>query len=341
MTSEKLLKELEKNPFLLAPMAGITDQPFRSFMREMGAGILTTELVSAKSLQMENKRSQKLMSFSKSHHPVGVQIFGEELEALAEGARIVEQSGADFIDLNFGCPVQKIVRKGAGSACLKDLNFLRQVLRSVRKACQIPISIKVRTGWDQHSRNTHEVCKIAHEEGMIWISIHGRTRAQAYSGKADWLYIEEVKKQSPLPVIGNGDLTEVDQIFKLQEKSRCDGMMIGRGCLKNPWIFQELKACQHKNSSFYSDQKNYKDVLKKFKKHLESFYEERMFLLQYKKFAAWYSSGLPNSAFFRQTLFQNKDKKQVLKMVTDYFEPFESREKLSVSYEASLMQGHG
>ena len=241
MKTENLLKELKKNPVLLAPMAGITDFPFRSFMKEMGCGIVTTELISAKSLQLKNERSYKLMSFNENQRPVGVQIFGEELEALAAAAQIVEQSGADFVDLNFGCPVPKIVKKGAGSAVLKNLCFLQKILKTVKKSISIPLSIKVRTGWDQSSRNTHEIAKIAYDEGVIWLTIHGRTRAQAYSGRADWSYIKEIKSKSLIPIIGNGDLIKPTQVLKLKKESGCDGMMIGRGCLKNPWIFQEIK----------------------------------------------------------------------------------------------------
>lgn len=247
MRTENLLEELKKTPFCLAPMAGITDHPFRSFMREMGCGIVTTELISAKSLQTGNEKSHKLMCFNESQRPIGVQIFGEELSALADSAQIVEQTGADFLDLNFGCPVSKIVKKGAGSAVLKDLVFLRKILQTVKKAVTIPVSIKVRTGWDQHSRNTCEIAHIAYNEGIVWLTIHGRTRAQAYSGKADWNYIAKVKKQSVIPVIGNGDLVNSEQILQLKKESECDGMMIGRGCLKNPWIFWEVNTAYNKS----------------------------------------------------------------------------------------------
>ena len=339
MKEENLLKELSKNPFLLAPMAGVTDFPFRSFMREMGCGIITTELVSAKSLQMRNERSNKLTSFNEIQRPVGVQIFGEELASLGDAAQIVEQFGADFIDLNFGCPVSKIVKKGAGSAVLKDLSFLRKILKTVKKPVSIPVSIKVRTGWDQYSRNTHEITKIAHDEGIIWLTIHGRTRAQAYSGEADWAYITEVKKQSPIPIIGNGDLTKVEQILKLKKQSHCDAMMIGRGCLKNPWIFQEVKTMY--NNTKEEIRNSYMNVLNQLKYHLENFYDEKMFLLQYKKFSTWYSAGFPDSAHFRKTVFQNRNKEEVLDLVENYFSRIDFKEKQETAYEPALMQGHG
>ena len=336
----ELLKELFKNPFLLAPMAGVTDSPFRSFMKEMGCGIVTTELISSKSLQLKNEKSKKLMHFNKDQKPVGVQLFGEELEALAYAANVAEQAGADFIDLNCGCPVPKIVKKGAGSAVLKDLKFLTAIMQTLKKAVSIPVSIKVRTGWDEHSRNSIEVARMAYEEGIIWLSIHGRTRAQAYTGQADWDYIAEVKKHSKLPVIGNGDLITAKQILQLKEKSQCDAMMIGRGCLKNPWLFLEIKNhIENKDHSSRVIRKNYMNILKNFKQHLENFYEERMFLLQYKKFCAWYSSGFPDSSRFRQMLFQTKEKQALMDLVDNYFGQVDV--KKDVAYEPSLMQGHG
>ena len=375
--TKDLLKELRVNPFLLAPMAGITDHPFRSFMREMGCGLVTTELISAKSLQTGNEKSHKLMSFDKSQRPIGIQIFGEELSSLSEAAKIVEQSGANFIDLNFGCPVSKIVKKGAGSAVLKDLVFLRKILQAVKKAVSIPVSIKVRTGWDHHSRNTPEIANIAYNEGIIWLTIHGRTRAQAYSGYADWDYIAKVKKQSPLPVIGNGDLVNSQQILKLKKESACDGMMIGRGCLKNPWIFQEVNGMYKEEASppaqpakinqasisaktslpaqsvkinqasisaktnIKGSKKCYMDILNRLKYHLENFYDEKMFLLQYKKFSTWYSSGYPESARFRQAVFQSRSKKEVLDRVESYFQEIDFKNKQDMAYEPALMQGHG
>ncbi len=338
MSSEELLHFVSQNPFFLAPMAGVTDCPFRSFMREMGAGVLTTELVSVKALHNPHNKSQQLMAFTENQKPVGIQIFGEDLQALSTGARIAENTGASFIDLNFGCPVTKITKKGAGAAMLKDLSLLSRVIRTVKKSVSVPVSIKVRTGWDQNSRNTPEVVKIAAGEGVLWVSIHGRTRSQAYKGQADWNYIKEVKAQSPVPVIGNGDLVNVGQILKLQKQSLCDGMMIGRGCLKNPWIFQMLKQ----KSSFGSQKKSYISVLNRLRFHLECFYqEERMFLLQYKKFCAWFSSGHKDSADFRRKIFQTTEKTAVLDLIQAYFHQVELAQKQNTDYEASLMQGHG
>ncbi len=320
MIKMELLKELFKYPFLLAPMAGVTDSPFRSFMKEMGCGIVTTELISAKSLQANNEKSKKLMHFCEHQKPVGVQLFGEELEPLSYAASVAEQAGADFIDLNCGCPVSKIVKKGAGSAVLKDLKFLAKILQTLKKAVSIPVSVKVRTGWDEHTRNSIEVAHIAYQEGIVWLSIHGRTRAQAYSGQADWDYITEVKQNSQIPIIGNGDLISAEKILQLKSKSQCDAMMIGRGCLKNPWVFLEVKhQFETQGDSSSTMKKNYMNILKRLRFHLENFYEERMFSLQYKKFCAWYSSGFSKSSHFRQMLFQTREKKDLMDLIDNYF----------------------
>ena len=329
-----LLRALHKVPFLLAPMAGITDSPFRSFMRELGCGIMTTELVSATGLKHQSERTRSLMHFTADQHPIGVQIFGENLEHLAYAASEVEQLGADFVDLNFGCPVPKIVKRGAGSAVLKDLKQLQKVLHTVKSATSLPVSIKVRTGWDAHSRNADEVSHIAHNEGIIWMSVHGRTRAQAYTGKADWSYIQHIKQQSPLPIIGNGDLTSAGLACTRLQQSGCDAVMIGRGALKNPWIFQQARGQT-------TDVQTFTQLFARLQLHLQNFYTEQRALLQMKKLASWYSSGYPSSTEFRKLIFQLKSTSEMQKHVLDFFSPLKAQMQLDTSHEAFLMGGHG
>src|SRR5262245_15684821 len=239
MLERELLSYLKAQPFVLAPMAAITDRPFRSFMREMGCGVVVSELVSATGLKYSSEKTLKLMEFDEVQHPVGIQLFGEELDHLSEAAKKVEQLGADFVDLNFGCPVPKVVKKGAGAACLRDPARLAEILRTVKSAITIPLTIKIRTGWDEGSRNALEIANIAYNEGVHWVAIHGRTRAQAYTGFADWDFISEVKEKAKLPILGNGDIQSAAQANSRLQQSGCDGVLIGRGCLKNPWIFEE------------------------------------------------------------------------------------------------------
>lgn len=336
---EKLLKALKDNPFVLAPMAGITDCAFRSFMHEMGASVVVSELVSATGLKFSSERTRELMRFSVDQHPVGVQIFGEDLEHLAFAAKEIEQMGADFVDINFGCPVTKVVKKGAGSAALKDLLFLRKVLRSVKSAVKIPVTIKVRTGWDQDTRNTIEVARIAADEGITWVAIHGRTRAQAYTGEADWNYITEVKKTSLVPILGNGDLTSAMKANHRLKESGCDGVLIGRGCLKNPWIFkQSLDYFRNQTMIKETDFLNAFDMLTE-KLHLYA--QPRVVALQLKKFAAWFSAGYPESSAFRKEIFALQDLHQVQLKVRQYFGSISGQVQADTSQEAFLMGGHG
>lgn len=239
MNQDDLLNTLKSNPFVLAPMAGITDCAFRSFMKSMGTSVVVTELVSANGLKYSSERTKVLMRFTEDQRPVGIQFFGEDLNHLSDAALMAQDMGADFVDLNFGCPVPKVVSKGAGSALLKDLVQLRKVIQATKKQIQIPLTIKVRTGWDENHRNAVEVCQIAFDEGVTWVAIHGRTRSKGYTGLADWDYIRDVKSRSKVPVIGNGDIVTPEMANQRLSESGCDAVMIGRGCLKNPWIFKE------------------------------------------------------------------------------------------------------
>lgn len=344
-----LLDKLRENPFVLAPMAGITDCAFRSFMREMGAGIVVTELVSALGLKHASQRTRMLMRFEETQHPVGVQLFGEDLGALAFAAKEVEQSGADFVDLNFGCPVSKVVKKGAGSATLKDLVFLRDVLRAVKSAVKIPVTIKVRTGWDAETRNTIKVAQVAYDEGITWVAIHGRTRAQGYSGAADWDYIREVKANAKLPILGNGDITSAALANSRLRESSCDGVLIGRGCLKNPWIFceainmykkTEQNVAAHEQTAAHA-QKDFKHLFESLFYYLQKTSEPRIVALQLKKLAAWYSAGYQDSSLFRKTIFSLNDETEVKKMATEYFTNLGLAIQRDTSHEPFLMGGHG
>ncbi len=337
---DKLLSQLANNPFVLAPMAAITDCAFRSFMRSMGAGVVVTELVSATGLRYSSEKTRKLMRFNPDQHPIGIQLFGEDLNDLSIAAKEVEQMGADFVDLNFGCPVPKVVKKGAGSAVLKDLVVLRDILRTVKSAVTIPVTIKVRTGWDQGTRNTSEVAQVAYDEGIKWVAIHGRTRAQAYSGEADWHFIADVKSRAKLPIIGNGDINSAQRACERLIESKCDGVMIGRGCLKNPWIFREALALLN-SGQVPVVKKDFNWLFEELYAHLSGFWDERMVALQLKKLSAWYSAGYPGAAQFRKTIFQVSDQKEVLNRVRDYFSELSLLNQTDTSSEPFLMGGHG
>ncbi len=333
MKEEDLLAYMKNNPYFLAPMAGITDCAFRSFMRKMGCGIATTELVSATGLKYNSSKTIKLMKYTEDQSPVGIQIFGEELEHLHNAAKYISDMGADFIDLNFGCPVAKVVKKGAGSAVLKDLVQLRKVLRAVKSGSSIPVSIKVRTGWDDQNRNTDEVAQVAYDEGIVWVAVHGRTRQQAYKGLADWEYINQVAEKAKLPIIGNGDITSASIAQKRLTDGHCQGVMIGRGCLKNPWIFMQSRGIAF--------QRNFNEMFDDLRGFLETHFDDYLTTLQYKKLAVWFSAGYPQSSHFRKAVFQLKEKTEVFEVVDQYFDKIQHLPMRDTSDEPFLMGGHG
>ena len=340
MNETELLKNLKDHPFLLAPMAGVTDRLFRLFMKKQGAGILTSEFISAKGILHNNQKTKKMMDFFEEEHPIGIQIFGEDHEALIASAQVVEQSGADFVDINLGCPVKKIIKQGAGSALLKEPEKLRKILRGIKNKINIPLTIKIRTGWDQENRNAFEITQLAQDEGVSWVTIHGRTRNQAYRGRADWDYITEVKNKSPLPIIGNGDLNTAQKAFELLKKSGCDGVMIGRGCLKNPWIFQEcLKLQKNREKKVLS--LHYMPLFEFIRTQGEKFSDEKHLTLLLKKLATWYSSGHPGSVEFRQSVFSSRSLDEIFRSIKDFYSDLNPKTREDTSHQDFLMGGHG
>lgn len=335
MTEQALLAHLKSNPYILAPMAGITDRAFRTFMKEMGAGLVITELISATGLKYSSEKTKMLMAFDEVQRPFGIQLFGETPESLAEAAKESQDFGADFIDLNFGCPVTKVVKKGGGAAVLRDLVNLRNILRTVKQAIQIPLTIKIRTGWDFESRNADEVVRVASDEGITWVTIHGRTRAQSYSGYSDWDYISWVKAQSQIPVIGNGDINSALTARGRLDQSKCDGVMIGRGCLKNPFIFQEAL------NPTGTIEKNYLTVSRRLQELYYGYYPERYALIQLRKYAMWQSTGLPDSSKFRGEIFSATSKEALNSVIESYFLRVQNLIKEDTSHEDFLMGGHG
>lgn len=334
------LLALQKNPFVLAPMAGITDHAFRSFMRGLDASLVVTELVSATGLDYGSPKTIRLTSFEESQRPVGIQLFGEDPETLAKAAKWVQEQGADFVDLNFGCPVPKVVKKGAGSAVLKDLPALKTILSTVKKAIDIPLTIKIRTGWDANTRNADEVCHIAYEEGITWVAIHGRTRAQGYSGLSDWDYIGEVKSKSKIPVLGNGDVVTPTQAVQRLKQSGCDGILIGRGCLKNPLIFRQAYLLW-KGESPDLTKRNLALHFMSLRDHIVAHCEPHLQSIQLRKFAAWYSAGYPGSAQFRKMAFQIQSVEELIQAAYDFFKQIDNLEQADTSQEGFLMGGHG
>ena len=335
----KLTDHLKTNPFVIAPMAGITDHSFRTFIRRLNSSVVVSELISANGLEYNNERTHEMMGYDEEQRPVGLQIFGEDPEVIARSAQIIESRGVDFVDLNFGCPVPKVTKKGAGSAMLKDLVMMQKVLSSVVKAVKIPVTIKVRTGWDHNSKNADEVGKIAYNEGITWMAIHGRTRSQNYEGRADWDYIGNVKAKVKIPILGNGDILTATEAVERLETYGLDGVLIGRGALRNPYIFQEAFSLLNK-IPLSIDKDSYKLLVQ-----LNELYalrcSDRLREIQLRKFAAWFSTGYPDSAQFRKKLFQSPSADSILSESKLYFSKLSDINFKSHEEEKFLMGGHG
>ena len=229
-------------PLALAPMAGITDLPFRLICRRLGCGMTVSEMVSAKGLLYKNVKTTEMLRIDDGERPTAIQLFGSVPEELAEAARMVEASGADMIDFNMGCPVPKIVNNGEGSALMKQPQLAHDILAAMVKAVKIPVTVKFRAGWDDSNRNAVEIAKAVEAAGVSAVAVHGRTRQQFYEGKADWGIIAEVKQAVKVPVFGNGDIFTVEDGLRMLAETGVDGLMIGRGADGNPWIFRELAA---------------------------------------------------------------------------------------------------
>jgi len=286
------------NPVFLAPMAGITNLPMRLVARACGASLTFTEMVSVNGLTREGRKSFELLKTLPADRPIGMQLFGDEAEMLAEAARLVEGYG-ELIDINMGCPVRKVVGTGAGSALLKDPPKVAQIIRAVRRATSLPFTVKIRTGWGAGDDTFLEIGRIAQEEGCDAVTLHPRSRSQMFDGKADWSRIAQLKQSLKIPVIGSGDLFTARDVTRMLEETGCDAVMIARGAMGNPWIFREaLELLEGKEAQEPSVEERYAVA----RRHLELFTElegERVALLEMRKHLSWYSKGVPGAAQFR------------------------------------------
>lgn len=332
------------HPFLLAPMAGITNSPFRRLMRRHQSSVVVSELVSATGIEYAGQRTLDLLKFHEEERHVGMQIFGEEIEHLVKACRYIENLGVDFVDLNLGCPVPKVVKKGAGSALCRDPINLGKILKAMVDSVKIPVTIKIRTGWDQTSRNAHEVIQAASDAGVTWVAVHGRTRAQGYSGEADWDFIGELKVRSRIPVIGNGDVLNATQAVSRFKTYGLDGIMIGRAALKNPFIFEQSFALWEGRSMPVLTCDDYVGLLKEQKQLFEETFSPPLAFLHAKKFLAWYSAGYPGSSEFRKRIFSGTESQQLWDDAVQFFLKVlseRSGRNLNELSEPFLMGGHG
>lgn len=282
-------------------MAGISDKIYRLLVKKQGAALVCSEMISATALKY-NPNPRFILASDPSEHPISMQLFGGIAEDFGPAAQRLEALGADMIDLNAACPVPKVIKQGAGSALLRDPIALARIISTLRKATQLPLSIKVRLGWDQHSINILQTAKIAESEGADALIIHGRTRSQGYTGKADWSYIKQVKEQVGIPVIGSGDIDTPDVAKTRLTESGCDGIMIGRAAIGNPWIFREIAAFLN-NEPWLKPSLNEKIALAyEHSVGLAAFKSEKTALKEMRKFLIKYFKGIPEAAQFRVRL---------------------------------------
>lgn len=310
-----------KNRIVFAPMAGISNISFRTIIKEMGAGLIYSEMISTMGIVYDSKKTIELLKINDSERPISIQIFGNNIDAFVKSAKFIEENiKPDIIDINMGCPVPKIaVRSQAGSSLLKNPNKIYEIVKAVVNAVNIPVTVKIRSGWDEKSINAVEVAKIIEKAGATAICIHPRTRNQGYEGHSDWNIIKEVKSSVNIPVIGNGDIHTIYDAKQMIEETGCDAIMIGRETLGNPWIIKECIEYIEENKIIDKPTYNDKiDMLKKHYKLLEKYESEKTALLEIRTHALWYIKGLPNNKDIKNKIVSSKTKKELFKIINDY-----------------------
>lgn len=289
-----------KNNLILAPMAGVTDLPFRLLCKEQGAGLLCMEMVSAKAIYFNNKNTEELLTIDDREPPVSLQLFGSDPDIISEMAKKIENRPFSILDINMGCPVPKVAGNGEGSALMKNPKLVEEIVSKTAKAIKKPVTVKIRKGFDDEHINAVEIARIAESAGAAAVAVHGRTREQYYSGKADWDIIRQVKEAVKIPVIGNGDVTSPEAARQLMETTGCDGIMIGRGAQGNPWIFRQiLHWMETGEEEPKPDLEEVKSMILRHARMLVEYKGAYTGIREMRKHVAWYTAGYPNSAKLR------------------------------------------
>ena len=305
-------------PVALAPMAGISDLPYRVICREFGCGLTVSEMVSAKGLLYKNEKTFAMLQIDEAERPTAIQLFGSVPEELAEAARIVEAQGADIIDFNMGCPVPKVVNNGEGSALMKVPELAGKILEAMVKAVRVPVTVKFRAGWDEEHRNAVEIAKIAEASGVAAVAVHGRTRNQFYMGKADWEIIRRVKEAVRIPVFGNGDVFTAGDGLRMFKETNCDGLMLARGAYGNPWLFTQLRAALAGKDipAVTAGEKLQQIILHA--TALVDFKGEKVAIREMRSHASAYIKGLPRASEYREKFHRLETLREMVDLVNSY-----------------------
>jgi nifR3 family TIM-barrel protein len=316
--------ELENNVFV-APMAGVTDLSYRLILKEFGAGLIYTEMVSDKGLLYENKKTHNMIEIFDYEKPIALQLFGSEVETMVEAAKLIDkESNCDIIDINMGCPVPKVTKVGSGSKLMTTPDLAFKIVKSIVENVKKPVSVKFRSGWDHNSKNAVDFAKKMEAAGASMIAIHGRTRTDMYSGKVDLDIIKDVKNAVTIPVIGNGDIKTPEDAKHMIEYTGCDGVMIGRGLMGNPWLIKQIvdyfKTGEYDNEVSFSVKRDY---LLKHLEHLIQYKGEKIAALEMRTHGAWYVKGLPGASKIKTKIVNAKDVEEIKSIVNEYFDELE------------------
>lgn len=308
------------NPLILAPMAGVTDLPFRLLCREQGVGLIGMEMVSAKAIMYKNKNTEKLLEIHPEETPVSLQLFGSDPEIISQMAKAIEERPFSILDINMGCPVPKIVNNGEGSALMKNPKLVGEIVQKTVKAINKPVTVKIRKGFDDDHVNAVEIAKIVEDAGGAAIGIHGRTREQYYSGKADWEIIARIKEAVSIPVLGNGDVTDAESALRLMRETGCDGVMIARAARGNPWIFKRiLKQMETGEECPQPSMEERRDTILRHAKLQMEYKGEYTAVREMRKHIGWYTTGLPHSAKLRQKVNEMETMEELQEAVERLF----------------------